>query len=129
MKDVNDAAVQRLEDAGTVRVYSAGEVPSSPPMPYSVVSTDAGTPTGYRLSAQHGSRRWRINVQGFGRTYDECARMIERADDAFLDQELVEVDADAAPCVRDITTVPQRDPDGGGVMYALASYTFTARSD
>jgi hypothetical protein len=129
MKAVNDAAVSRLEDAGVVRVFSAGEVPSSPGLPYAVVSTDAGTPNNYRLSAQHGARRWRVNVQCIGRTYDECARTAERADDAFLDQPLTEVDEAASPCVRDLGTVPERDPDAGGVLYALMSYTFTVGSN
>lgn len=128
MKAVNDAAVARLGDVGVTRVYSSGEVPANPTYPYAVVSTDAGTPTGYRMSAEHGARRWRVNVQGFGRRYDEAARMMERADDAFLDQTLTEVDPTASPCIRDITLAPQRDPDGGGVLYALASFIFTARS-
>lgn len=123
----NDAAIARLEAAGTSRVYPAGEVPDRPTYPYAVVST-SDTPA-YNHAGQHSASSWRINVQGFGKTYDECARMVERADAAFLGQVLTEYDPDASPCRRDILNGPERDPDGGGVLGALASYVFTARSE
>lgn len=125
MKAENAAAVARMQAAGAQRVYPLGSVPTDPTLPYAVISTGAGTPGNYRMTAEHGTQLVRVNVQCFGSTYDEAARTAERADDAFLDKALTELDPDATRCVRDVATVPERDPDAGGVLYALMSYTFT----
>lgn len=130
MRALNAAAIVRLQTAGPdYRVYAVGGVPSNPPLPYTVVSADAGTPSNYRNSAQSGTRDHRVNIQCFGTTYNECARTAERADEAFLDRVLTEFDVTASPCRRDIGMPPERDPDAGGVLYALMSYTFTAGSN
>lgn len=129
MTAVTDAAVSRLTTAGAPRVYEFGKVPVSPDYPYAVVSAGIGAPMAYNNAAQHGARRHRLNVQGFGRTVNEVVRTLERADTAFLDQALTEVDEDVTPCIQDLATEPARDPDAGGVIYALVSYTFTTGSN
>lgn len=129
MTAVTDAAVARMTTAGAPRVYEFGKVPASPDYPYAVVGAGVGTPMAYNNAAQHGARRYRVNVQGFGRTANEVVRTLERADTALLDQSLTEVSPDATPCIQDLSTEPDRDPDAGGVIYALVSYTFTTGSN
>lgn len=123
---VTDAAVARMVAAGAPRVYAAGSVPSSPVYPYSVVSVGSGEPGGYNLAGQHGLKRFRVSVQAFGRTANEVTATLARAEAAFLDQAPTDVVADATRARQDIAVGPERDPDGGGVIYGLVVYVFTA---
>lgn len=108
------------------RVFKLGEVPSSPVYPYNVVGCDAGRPGDYRVSASHGSRLVRVTVQSVGRTFDEAGFAVERGEAAFLDQPLTVDGWVTTPGRVEITPVVTRDPDGGGVLYALATYLFDA---
>jgi hypothetical protein len=86
------------------------------------VGTDSGTPNNYLLAGIHGARTYRVTVQCNGDTYNEAAWVAEKADAAFLDRPLAGVTDQNGQ--REITPSIVRDPDGGGHMYALATYTF-----
>jgi hypothetical protein len=121
------AAVTR---AGAVyqpgRVYRTGEVPDMPPLPYMTVSADGGFPTNYVKAAQHTARQFRLAVQCVGSTVNECMGVAEKADVAFLDQRLTVTGWDCGPCQVELVATPRRDPDAGGLLYALATYIYTA---
>lgn len=121
MKAENDAAIAQLASKG-VPVFPIGGVPKMQDGPYAVVGTDPGTPNNYLLAGIHGTRTYRITVQCNGDTYNEAAWVAEKADAAFLDQPLEGVTDQNGQ--RELTPTIIRDPDGGGLMYGLATYTF-----
>ena len=122
MRTQNDAAIAAALAAWpTGHTYKTGEVPETPATPYNVVSIDAGTPANYRHASRSTSRTWRIVVQSVGATFNEAAFAVEKADAAFLDKRV----AGGTPARREITGTVQRDPDGGGLMYALNTYLYT----
>ena len=123
MKAQNDAAIAAAIAAWPGgQTYRVGEVPKLPATPYNVVSVDAGSPSNYRHGSRSTSRTWRIVVQSVGDTFNEAAFAVEKAEAAFLDQR---ISAGTTPARREIAGSIQRDPDGGVLMYALNTYTYT----
>jgi hypothetical protein len=121
------AAVARAGAVWTPdRVHRTGEVPDLPSLPYLAVSVDNGFPGNYLRSADHGSRSFRVAVQCVGGTVNECMGAAEKADTAFLDQSLSVAGWDCGPCRTELAATPRRDPDAGGLLYALATYMYTA---
>ena len=123
MKAQNDAAITAATTAWPQgHTYRVGEVPDNPATPYNVVSVDSGVSRNYRTASRSTSAQRRIVVQSVGATYNEAAFAVEKADAAFLDKRLT---AGATPARREIAGNVQRDPDGGVLMYALNTYTYT----
>lgn len=123
---VKVAAVARLRAVWLVeRVHKVGRVPANPPTPYIVASVSSGSAENYLLSAQHGSRSYRIVTQAIGATDDELDFAVARADAAFLDHSLVVVDLDCTPCAVETSSTAIRDPDGGALLSKTLTYTFT----
>lgn len=120
-----DLLKTRLVAAGTTRVYKAGEVPPGPTYPYSVVGLDTGTPSSGRTDGRFPNTRYRLTVQMFSRTDDGLRDLATEADEAFKEVCLTELDGDPY-CWRELAAPvpPQRDPDGGSVLYALHVYRF-----
>lgn len=127
MREVLTAAKARQIAAWrTEQVHLAGEVPANPEMPYNSLSCDSGLPGDYLMTADHGSRSFRLAVQSVGTDADECAFAIEKADAAFLDQALTVAGFKVSKARLEIAGSPRRDLDAGGLMVALSTYTFTA---
>jgi hypothetical protein len=123
VRSLNDAAVTAARTAWTGgHVYRVGEVPANPATPYLVVSVDSGTARNYRKASVASSRYWRLSAQAVGDTYNEAAFAAEKAAAAFLDKR---VTGSCTPCREETAADVQRDPDGGVLMYALLTYTFT----
>ena len=127
MKAHNDAAVSALQAAWAAgRTYRVGEVPNKPVTPYNVVSVSAGGPRNYRVGSVHTAKFFRLSVQSVGATYNEAAFAVEKAALAFLDRRLTVSGQDCTPARLESPANVQRDPDGGVLMYALSTYTFTS---
>lgn len=121
-----DLIVDRLESVGGVlRVYAAGQVPTTPGSAYAVVSLDTGGRASSRVDGRSPNRVYRIAVQLVSQSTHGVLDLAKRADEALYDQRLTEFD-DAPFCWREIATAPMRDPDAGGAMYALHTYSFRA---
>lgn len=118
-----DLLKTRLNTAGALRVYKFGEVPKSPAAPYCVVSLDTGTPYSTRTDGRSPNTRWLLAVQLFGQSDDAVRDMAEYADEAFKDVVLTEIDGDPFS-TRVLQTAIIRDPDAGGLLYALHTYRF-----
>lgn len=124
MRAILNGAVTRLEAVWSAdRVHKAGEVPTEPPTPYCVVSVDTGTPGNYRMLGVNGSRSVRVVVQCVGDDQDECLFAAEKADAAFQSAKFTATGWDIGPGRCETPASPRRDPDGGGLMYALSTYT------
>lgn len=108
------------------RVHLAGEVPAEPPTPYCVLSIDTGAPDNYRLLAREGTRSVRVVVQNVGDDQDECLFAAEKADEAFQGASFTATGWNVGPGRCETPASPRRDPDGGGLIYALSTYTHTA---
>lgn len=107
------------------RVYKPGEVPQLPPTPYVVLSVDSGVPENHDRAGQHGTLRLTLVVQLVAQTLDRMHALVGYADAAWLDHMLVVPGVATTPATRQPSTV-RRDDDAGGLLYALALYTFTA---
>ena len=130
MQVFQTAAVTRLRAAyTTARVHEPNQVPASPALPYAVVSASTGLPRNYRISGDHGTRQVRVVVQCIGATAADCLFVAEKADVAFLDQAPTVTGWTTTKARREIEASPQRDPDDTTAVYALATYTYEARSD
>lgn len=118
-----DLLVTRAETVGgIVRVYEAGSVPKSPDGAYVALSLDTGTPSTYSLDSSSDSMHL-LAVQCYGSTQDSALDMARRADLAFRDRVLTELPGEPM-CNRTLATQPNRDPDGGGLIYVLHTYRF-----
>ncbi len=127
MRAILAGALAKLEAEWTAdRVHKAGEVPANPPTPYCVIAVDTGSPENYRVIASAGTRTVRIVVQNVGDTVNECLFAAEKADAAFQGESFTATGWDIGPGRCETPASPRRDPDGGGLMYALATYTHTA---
>lgn len=123
----DEAALEMLRAAyKPAQVHEQGKVPASPVTPYAVVSVSAGATGNYRLSGQHGSRGYRVAVQCFGKTKGELGRVVDAAEAAFLDRRIDLDGFDTSPCMTEVATPVVRDPDGGGSLYCLLTFTFNA---
>ena len=123
MKAEHDATVAKLKASWpTGRVYNVGEVPASPTYPYLDVVVAAGDPVNYRVAPQHSSLIYRAVVRSFGRNVSEVSFAAEKADAALLNKRVA---AGYAPCRRELATSVIRDPDAGGVLMTVHTYTFT----
>jgi len=128
MKAFNTAAIAAQQAAWTQgRVYKLGEVPASPVTPYLVESVTAGAPGNYRARF-HGSKKHYIVVQAVGKTYDEVAFAVEKADAAFEDKALVVSGFDCTESDGEDRTASTviRDPDAGVLLTCTVLYPFTA---
>lgn len=127
MRAILTGAMSRLEAVWAAdRVHKAGEVPAEPPTPYCVLSVDTGSPENYRLLALHGSRSVRVVVQCVGDDQDECLFAAEKANLAFQDAAFTATGWSIGPGRCETPASPRRDPDGGGLMYALSTFTHPA---
>ena len=103
------------------RTYDVGSVPASPVTPYLDVAVSLGTPVQYRAGSRTQARTFRATVRSFGRTFGEVSFAAEKADAALLDERL---GAGYSPCRAEVATSVIRDPDGGGLLMAVRTYTF-----
>lgn len=122
------AALAAYEAAWTPeRVHRAGEVPTPPPPgAYGVLSVSSGSAENYRACGAHGSRSYRIVVQAVGKDVDEVGFAVDKADAAFLDKRLTVAGYDTTPARPEVSSPIIRDPDGGVLLSATLTYTFTA---
>lgn len=104
------------------RVYDVGAVPASPTTAYLDVAVAAGSPGNYRVAPQHSTETFRAVVRSFGRDVNEVAWAAEKADEALLNKR---ISPDYSPCRRELATSVMRDPDGGGLLFTVHTYTFT----
>ena len=119
-----DLLVARLSAAGVQRVYKVNEVPAvSQGAAYAVLTPDFGQRTTSRVSGDSPDRVKRLSVQANGPTYEAVADITARADAAFYDQTLTELDGQPFS-VRELSVGPIRDPDAGASLYALHTYRF-----
>ena len=127
MDAFQDAAVAAAVAAWRVeQVHEVGKVPATPQMPYLVMSVSSGSVENYLLSADHGSRSYRIVAQAVGKTASEVAFAVEKVDEAYLDKSLTVAGFDCSPCRPEVSSPVIRDPDGGSLLSATVTYTFTA---
>lgn len=123
----DQAALDMLRAAyKPAQIHEQGKVPLSPVTPYAIPSVSSGASGTYRNSGQHSSKSYRIAVQCIGKTKSEIAKVVDATDVAFLDQQVAIAGFDTTPCRAEITANVTRDPDGGGLLYCLLTYTFTA---
>ena len=123
MKAEQDATVAKLRATWTTagRIHNVGEVPASPVTPYIDVAVDGGTPRNYKVGSRHSSKFFRATVRSFGRNVAEVAFAFEKAEAALLDERIA---AGYSPCRGEVSTNVIRDPDGGGLLMAVRTYTF-----
>ncbi|WP_159540865.1 hypothetical protein [Aeromicrobium sp. 9AM] len=107
-------------------VFAGGEVPLAPSTPYNVVSASSGSAENYSLSAQFGSRSYRIAVQAFGETAGEVDFAVAKADAAFLDKKLTVTGWDLTTAQVEAASPLLRDTDIGELLYKTVTYTLTA---
>lgn len=108
------------------QIHEQGKVPANPVAPYAIPSVSSGRAGNYRLSAQHGSKAYRVSVQCVGKTKAEISKVVDAAEAAFLDQRIPVDGFDTTPCESELTANVTRDPDGGGLLYCLLTFTFNA---
>jgi hypothetical protein len=118
-----DLLLARATTAGISRAYKLGAVPSSPVYPYAVLGLDTGTPVSTRVGGDSPDLRYLLTVQMFGKVDDSVRAMATAADVAFKDATLTQLDRDPF-CWRVLSTPITRDPDTGGVLYALHTYRY-----
>lgn len=119
-----DLLVARAQAAGITRAYKLNEVPAQGAgSAYAVLGLDSGAPSGQRVGGASPSSVRRLTVQCFGTSMAALEDIWRRADAAFKDQHLTELDDDPMS-VRELQTTPTRDPDTGGVLYILHTYRF-----
>lgn len=118
-QDATTAALRASWPGG--RTYNVGEV-ASPVTPYLDVAVSLGTPVNYRAGSRTAARTYRATVRSFGRTFAEVAFAAEKADAALLDERIT---AEHSPCRAEVATGVIRDPDGGGLLMAVRTYTFS----
>lgn len=127
MATVQKAALAALVAAWrSEQVYELGEVPKHVSTPYAVVSASSGSAENYRLSAQYGSRSYRLVVQAFGDTASEVDFAVAKADTAFLDRKLTVTGMDLTPAQIEAASPLLRDTDIGEVLFKTVTYTTTA---
>ena len=127
MREFNAAALAALEAViPAARVHRVGEVPAEPVTGYAVVSVSSGSAENYRNCGEHGSRSYRIVVQAIGKTIDEVAWVVDKADAAFLDKRLALTGYDTTPAAAEVASPVIRDPDAGAYLSVTLTYTFTA---
>lgn len=117
-----ETLVDRAISYGPSRVYALGKVPASPVYPYVVMSLDTGRTTN-RRGGGPGRKVRRLVVQMFGRSVDSVLAVAEQIDAAFEDAVIVEL-PDRPASRREVGANPYRDPDTGGVITALHTYTY-----
>ena len=126
MKAETDAAVAALQAAWPIgRVYRVGDVPSNPVTPYVVLGVDSGASVTRRHASSGSSRLHRISAQSVGVDMAELTQAVEASTAAFLDKRLTVAGRATTPCREELAADPQRDPDGGALLYALQTFTFT----
>lgn len=130
MKAENVAALAAARAAWNVtppQTHPAGGVPTSPTTPYNVISVTSGAPGNYRARF-HGSKKHYIVVQSVGKTVDEVAFAVDKADAAFEDKALVVAGFDCTEAGGEDRTASTviRDPDAGGLLTCTVLYPFTA---
>lgn len=129
MKPFLDAVLTTTRAVWTVtptRVHQVGSVPPGPATPYLVLSVSSGSAENYRMSADHGSRSYRIVAQAVGADADEVSFAVTKLDLALLDKRLTVAGFDCSPCQPEVSSPVIRDPDGGGFLTCTLTYTFTA---
>ena len=118
------AVVAKLRATWTTagRIHNVGEVPGSPATPYLDVAVAGGTPRNYKVGSRHSSKFYRATVRAFGKNVAEVGFAFEKAEAALLDERIA---AGYTPCRGEVATTPIRDPDGGGLLMIVRTYTFT----
>lgn len=115
--------------AGVARAYDEGSVPASPNTPYQTRSVSPDRAGGYTLDANHGYRMFRIVLRSFGKTLASALDMDTRAREELEDRRL-EVDGwDCDPCRVELGSAVTRDPDAGGLLSVVTTYTFNATKE
>lgn len=128
MKAENTAALGAARAAwNTPQVHQTGGVPPTPTTPYLALSVTAGAPGNYRARF-HGSKKHYIVVQAVGKTVDEVAFAVDKADAAFEDKALVVSGLDCTEAGGEDRTASTiiRDPDAGGLLTCTVLYPFHA---
>lgn len=127
MKAENTAALAALKAAwNPAQVHEVGKVPATPVTPYAVPSVGSGAAGNYSLAAEHGTKSYRIAVQVFGKSVGEVGALVDVVDNTFLDKALSVPGYDTTPSAGEVSSPIIRDPDGGGLLMCLLTYTFTA---
>lgn len=107
------------------RTYAQGKVPASPTFPYRVLSVTGDRADSYLLSAQHGTRFYRIAMQVFGRTDAGVNDYDATGVAALLDNAPVVAGYKTTPCADLVTSGLFRDPDDLGVLGITSTLTFS----
>lgn len=118
-----DVLIARAKAHGVINVYELGSVPATPPNIYAVISHDTGRAVNRRAGGPGRDVR-RIVVQMFGRTLRSVLMLAEQVDAAFNDVVIAEL-PDRPASRREVGASPYRDPDVGGVIVALHTYTLS----
>ena len=128
MKAENVAALAKARAAWNLsQVWPTGGVPSTPTTPYLAVSVTSGAPENYRARF-HGSKKHYIVVQAVGKTIDEVAFAVDKADAAFEDKALTVAGLDCTESGGEdrVASTVIRDPDAGGLLTCTVLYPFHA---
>ena len=75
----------------------------------------------HRTAGLSASRSYRAVVRSFGKSFAEVSFAAEHADAALLGQRIA---AGYTPCRAEVASQVIRDPDGGGLLMAVRTYTF-----
>lgn len=122
----DEAALEMLRAAyKPAQVHEQGRVPPRPVTPYAIPSVSSGPTANYR-GGEHGSRGYRLAVQCFGESKGELGRIVDAVESTFLDRQVPIPGFDTTPCQAEVSTPVIRDPDGGGLLYSLLTFTFHA---
>lgn len=123
----NEAALEMLRAAyKPAQIHEQGKVPLSPVTPYAIPSVSSGAESNRRGDAKAGSRGYRVSVQCVGESISEISKVVDASDAAFLGNRIPVAGFDTTPCVTEVATPITRDPDGGGLLYCLLTFTFVA---
>lgn len=122
LRQVADAVISALEAEGVV-AFDTGKVPKLPPPVYTVVSL-SGSPDNYRLSSQHGQRRFRLLTMHVGTTAKEARWAAEHVS-AALQDELLELDGLRSTRLRNESSTPvAADYDNPALFTGVDTWTF-----
>jgi hypothetical protein len=111
-----DVVIAAVVAAGVPRVYKPNGVPTSPQMPYTVVTVTRETPGNYALTGEHGTWPRRATLQSFDTDADGALDFDRLATDALQDQIPAFTGLVCTPWRVQVGSALVRDPDNQGVV-------------
>lgn len=123
------AVAAKQATAGIVRAYDEGSVPASPAYPYQTRAVTPDRAGGYTLDSNHGFRTFRVVVRSFGRSATSALDIDAKTREVLEDERLTVAGWSCDPCRVELGSAMTRDPDDGGVISVVSTYTFTATKE